>query len=203
VVLTRGLPEFYGEAGSKAGPWRGDVGRQVRFTATALIPCSAPSGSRCHGTPGARLPVLETVVVLDGSGAGSRSVLPSVSVLGAAFVVSEDGTLGMARLTVGGIGVGVRAELRKDATGCGAPEHTATEQRGGARGWESVERCGESEGKEKGENPNWFGDEERMGCGSPPGRSVNGGRGQEPAEAPIGRRGDDGDMATHQWRAEA
>jgi hypothetical protein len=27
VVLTRGLLEFYGEAGSKAGPWRGDAGR--------------------------------------------------------------------------------------------------------------------------------------------------------------------------------
>jgi hypothetical protein len=133
----------------------------------ASIPCSASSGSRCHGTPGARLPVLETVVVLDGSGVGSRSVLPSVSVLGASFVVSEDVTLGMARLTVGGIGVGVRAELRKDATGCGAPEHATTEQRGGAGGWESAERCGESEESkgERGEIPIGLGTRSRWGFG--------------------------------------
>jgi hypothetical protein len=77
------------------------VGRQVRFTATALIPCSAPSSSRRRGTPGARSPVFETVVVLDGSGAGSCSVSSSVSVLGAALVVSGDGTLGVTWLTVG------------------------------------------------------------------------------------------------------
>jgi hypothetical protein len=58
-------------------------------------------------------------------------------------------------------------------------DETNDEQRGGAKGWESAERCGESEGKEKGENPNWFGDKERMEFWSPPGRSVNGGRGQE------------------------
>jgi hypothetical protein len=42
-----------------------------------------------------------------------------------------------------------------------------------------------------------------MGFWSPPGRSVNGGRGQELAGAPIGCQGDDGDVAVHQWRAEA
>jgi hypothetical protein len=42
-----------------------------------------------------------------------------------------------------------------------------------------------------------------MGFWSPPGRSVKGGRGQELAGAPIGRQGDDGDVAVHQWRAEA
>jgi hypothetical protein len=42
-----------------------------------------------------------------------------------------------------------------------------------------------------------------MGFWSPPGRSVNGGRGQEFAGAPIGRQGDDGDVAVQQWRAEA
>jgi hypothetical protein len=198
-----------GEEGRAASsPRGGDVDVAVKsavvmFTATALIPCLAPSGSRRHGTPGARSPVFETVVVLDGSGAGSCSVSSFVPVLGAALVVSGDGTLGMARLTVGGIGVGVRAEPRKYATGCGAPEHAATEQRGGAGDWESAERCGESEGKEKGKNPNWFGDKERMGCWSPPGRSVKGRRGQELAGAPIGRQGDYGDVAVRQWRAEA
>jgi hypothetical protein len=129
----QGLARVYGEAGSKAGPWRGDVGRQVRFTTTALIPCSVPSGSRRRGTPGARLLVFETVVVLDGSSAVSCSVSSSVSVLGAAFIISGDGTLGMTRLTVRWIGVGVRAELWKDAAGCGAPEHAAAERSGAAR----------------------------------------------------------------------
>jgi hypothetical protein len=97
----QGLAGVYGEAGSKVGPWRGGVGRQVRFTASALIPCLPPSGSRRRGTPGARSPIFENVVVLDGSGAGSCSVSSSVSVLGAALVVSGDGTLGVTRLTVG------------------------------------------------------------------------------------------------------
>jgi hypothetical protein len=39
-----------------------------------LIPCSAPSGSRHCGTPGAQLLVFEIVVILDGSGAGSSSL---------------------------------------------------------------------------------------------------------------------------------
>jgi hypothetical protein len=133
-----------GEDGRAASSPRGeDVDVAVKsavvmFTATALIPCLAPSGSRRHGTPGTRSPVFETVVVLDGSGASSCSVSSFVPVLGAALVVSKDGTLGMARLTVGEIGGGVRAGLRKSATGCGAPEHAATEQRGGAGGWESA-----------------------------------------------------------------
>jgi hypothetical protein len=73
----------------------------VMFTATALIPCLAPSGSRRRGTPGAWSPVFETFVVLDGSGACSCSVSSSVPVLGAALVVSGDNTLGVTRLTVG------------------------------------------------------------------------------------------------------
>jgi hypothetical protein len=128
-----GLAGVYDEAGSKAGPWRRYVGRQVRFTTTVLIPCSAPSGSRRRGTPGPRLLVFETVVVLDGPDAGSCSVSSSVLVLGAAFVVSGDGTLGVTWLTVRWIGVGVRAELQKDAAGCGALEHAAEEQSGATR----------------------------------------------------------------------
>jgi hypothetical protein len=73
----------------------------VMFMVMALIPCLAPSGSRRRGTPGARSPVFETVVILDGSCAGSCSVSSSVPVLGAALVVSGDGTLGVTRLTVG------------------------------------------------------------------------------------------------------
>jgi hypothetical protein len=169
--VALGRAPMGGEEGRAASsPRGGDVDVAVKsavvmFTATALIPCLAPSGSRRHGTPGARSPVFETVVVLDGSGAGSCSVSSFVPVLGAALVVSGDGTLGMARLTVGGIGVGVRAEPRKDATGCGAPEHAATEQRGGAGDWESAERCGESEGKEKGKIPIGLGTRSGWGVG--------------------------------------
>jgi hypothetical protein len=54
-------------------------------------------------------------------------------VLGAAFVVSGDDTLGVTRLTIRWIGVGVRVELQKDTAGCGAPEHAAAEQSGAAR----------------------------------------------------------------------
>jgi hypothetical protein len=110
----------------------------------------------------------------------------------------------------------VRAELREDVVGYGAPEHAAAEQGGAARcdgpgrSREVEQEVGKAQSaavnqkaREKGEDPNWFGDKEQMGFWSPPGRSVKGGRGQELVGAPIGRQGDDGDVAVHQWRAEA
>jgi hypothetical protein len=178
----------------------------VMFTATALIPCLASSGSRRHGTPGTRSPVFETVVVLDGSGAGSCSVSSFVLVLGAALVVSEDGTLGMARLTVGGIGGGCarRAEEGRYGVWGTRARGNGAERRSRRLGKRSaaVNRK-KARGKKRGKDPNWFGDKEHMGFWSPLGRSVKGGRGQELAGAPIGRQGGVGDVAAHQWRAEA
>jgi hypothetical protein len=115
----QGLDGVYCEAGSKAGLWRGDVGRQVRFTATVLIPCLATSGSQRRGTPGARLLVFDTVVVLDGSGTGSCSVSLSVSVLGAAFVISGDGTLSVTRITLDGSTWVCAPSCRKTLRGVG------------------------------------------------------------------------------------
>jgi hypothetical protein len=86
--------------------------------------------------------------------------------------------------------------------------HQSTRQRSREEEQEvgKAQRCGESEeskGKKGGKDPNWFGDKEQMGFWSPLARSVKGGRGQELAGAPIGHQGDVGDVAAHQWRAEA